>query len=283
MEVDDVLLAEKRDQNRKCENCENDYKYRCPACNTKSCSLECVNHHKSKTGCDGDGMKKHIGRNIAISQYNCDDMWRDFNFLEEMRRRILNASRYQEKEKHIESQIIQQNFGLISSLRGRIGEHKGRIKMNEEQKLVTVIKETSKVPKHSPIPLLKKACSIRKMKIHFCPINEMEIRKNNTTYYNKKDDLILWKMEFNIYQDNNLIEKKYLDNISENEIVIEIILKLLVNLDKNNIKQVLLLNNFKGENNKAFQEINLNKNFKENLIGKNIVEFPRFRVEIHKS
>ncbi|KAH8583645.1 box C D snoRNA 1 [Cryptosporidium sp. chipmunk genotype I] len=282
MEVKNKLLTEKQDQSRKCENCNNDYKYKCPACNTKSCSLECINSHKSKTGCDGNGIKKHIEKNIVISQYNSDDMWRDFNFLEDVRRRILNASRDQGKGINAENRTIQESFGSFSSLRRRIGEQRRRDNIVGEQRLVTVIKETSKLPKHSPIPLLKKACSIRKIKIHFCPINEMQIRKNNTTYYNKKDDLLLWKMEFSIYEDNNLIEKKYLDNVSENEIVIEVILKLMSNIEINHIKQILLMENFKDEKNDALQEIDLNKSFKDNLIGKNIIEFPRFKVEIHK-
>ncbi|OII75541.1 uncharacterized protein cubi_02062 [Cryptosporidium ubiquitum] len=282
MEVDSVVSAEKLGQDRKCENCDNDYKYKCPACNTKSCSLECVNYHKFKTGCDGDGLKKHIERNIVISKYNSDDMWRDFNFLEDVKRRVLNASRNQVKEKYVENQTVQQNYGLFSSLRRRIGEHKKKNRMGEEQKLVTVIKESNNLSKHSPIPLLKKACSLRKIKISFCPINEMQIRKNNTTYYNKKDDLLLWKMEFRIYEDKDLIEKKHLDSVSENEIVSEVILKLMSNIDQSMIKEVFLMDNFKDKANRTLQEIDISKSFRDNLMGKNIVEFPRFKIEIQK-
>lgn len=280
MESENTILTEKIDQSRKCENCDNDYKYKCPACNTKSCSLECIKNHKLKTGCDGNSLKKHIEKNISINQYNINDMWKDYSFLEDVRR-VLNTSRNRGEEKYVENQTIQQNFGLFSSLRRGIGEHGRKEKMEEEQKIVTVIKESNKFSKHSPIPLLKKACNIRKIKISFCPINEMQIRRNNTTYYNKKDDLLLWKMEFSIYEDKNLIEKKNLDNVSENEIVSQVILKLINNIDYNRIKNVLLMDNFKDESNKVLQEINLNKSFKDNLIGKNIIEFPRFKVEIY--
>ena len=38
----------------KCQTCDNEVgKYRCPACNFISCSLECVKKHKSTQNCDG--------------------------------------------------------------------------------------------------------------------------------------------------------------------------------------------------------------------------------------
>lgn len=269
-------LAEKSDQSRKCENCENDYKYKCPACSVKSCSLECVNSHKSKTGCVGDGIKKHIERNITISQYSGDDMWRDFHFLEDMRRRVLNASRVQEKQKPVDSLVEQQSLGVLGSLTRKVGESRRGGGAEERQKLVTVIKESRSL-RQSPIPLLKKACSMRKIKISFCPVNEMQIRKNNTSYYNKKDDLLSWKMEFSIYQEGGLVERRCLDSVSERDMVVEVVSKLV---DRSRIERVLLLNNFKDESIGLLEEVDINKSFKENLMGKNIIEFPKFKIEV---
>ncbi|EER18252.1 conserved hypothetical protein, partial [Perkinsus marinus ATCC 50983] len=37
-----------------CQVCKNnDFKYTCPACSMRTCSLECVNAHKAKTNCTG--------------------------------------------------------------------------------------------------------------------------------------------------------------------------------------------------------------------------------------
>lgn len=262
-------------QSSRCDNCDNDYKYKCPACNTKSCSLECVNSHKSKTGCDGDGMKKHIERSITISQYSGDDMWRDFNFLEDVRRRVLNASRLKERQIPVDSLMVQQSQGVLGSLTRKVGESRGGGGL-ERQKPVTVIKESSLL-RHSPIPLLKKACSMRKIKISFCPVNEMQIRRNNTSYYDKKEDLLSWKMEFSIYQQDDLIQKRCLDNVSEREVVADVLSKLV---DKDKIEGVFLLDNFKDKSRGLLEEVDIEKSFKENLVGKSIIEFPRFKIKV---
>ncbi|KAJ1604693.1 cysteine-rich domain-like protein [Cryptosporidium canis] len=277
MSLTSCEVANKSSHGRKCDSCSNDFKYRCPACNIKSCSLECVNSHKSKTGCDGNGIKKHIERNITISEYNGNDMWRDFNFLEDTRRRIANASREQKQKKRADSYTVQHSAGFVGNITRRGG---GGSKVAENQGLVTVIKESS-FSKSSPIPLLKKACTMRKIKIIFCPVNEMQIRMNNTSYYNKKGDLLSWKMEFYIHSENNSIEKKYMDSVSEAEIVADVVLRLINSTDKSMIKGVFLLDNFKDEQSRLPPEVDINKSFKENLIGRKIIEFPRFKVDLN--
>lgn len=37
-----------------CDECKtNDFKYKCPGCSIRSCSLPCVKAHKQRTGCTG--------------------------------------------------------------------------------------------------------------------------------------------------------------------------------------------------------------------------------------
>ncbi|KAF7458921.1 Box C/D snoRNA protein 1 [Cryptosporidium felis] len=252
------------DQSRKCDNCENEYKYKCPECSAKSCSLECVNKHKSRTGCDGNGLKKHIEKNISISQYTDADLHKDLSFLETVQRKISRLEKPAAKKRQGVSKD-----NLKHGNHPIVGESLG-----DKKQYVGVLRENSKPQRYTPIPLLKKACGMRMMKINFCPISDMEIRRSNTSYYDKKKDLISWKMEFQISSDA-IFEKKMVENVSEEETIIERVSKLIEMNDSSLIKVSLIT----GRD--TFQELEINKSFKENLLGKEILEFPRFRVEVN--
>ena len=63
-----------------CEICKkNQYKYNCPRCKIKTCSVECVKAHKNKYGCDG---KKDKFRLVSKQgDYNEQVFYRDVKFL----------------------------------------------------------------------------------------------------------------------------------------------------------------------------------------------------------
>ena len=55
-----------------CECCnKNPFKYKCPRCAFKSCSLDCSKTHKIKTGCSGERSKTHY---VPLKQYAYNDM-----------------------------------------------------------------------------------------------------------------------------------------------------------------------------------------------------------------
>lgn len=51
-----------------CEECKlNPWKYKCPGCSIRTCSLPCVNSHKQRTACNG---KKSLTEVLPLSQFD---------------------------------------------------------------------------------------------------------------------------------------------------------------------------------------------------------------------
>ncbi|KAF4739892.1 hypothetical protein FOZ63_029658, partial [Perkinsus olseni] len=64
-----------------CQVCKkNDFKYTCPACSMRTCSLECVNAHKATTKCTG---KRALVEHVAINEFDEKVLRRDISLLED--------------------------------------------------------------------------------------------------------------------------------------------------------------------------------------------------------
>lgn len=59
------------------------HKYTCPACFSKSCSVECIKRHKQDTGCSG--MRSRV-RFIPASKYDINSLIDDSAFLQQVAR-----------------------------------------------------------------------------------------------------------------------------------------------------------------------------------------------------
>ncbi|CAI2166685.1 14468_t:CDS:2 [Funneliformis geosporum] len=75
----------------KCQNCDNDWKYKCPKCDFRSCSLDCCKLHKEKYSCNGIRSKVEF---VSIEQYGYKNLMSDYVFLEDVSRTIDSAHRY---------------------------------------------------------------------------------------------------------------------------------------------------------------------------------------------
>ncbi|RZC51673.1 hypothetical protein C5167_020084 [Papaver somniferum] len=74
-----------------CEECkENPWKYKCPGCLIRSCSLPCVKSHKKRTSCTGKRPRDEI---IPLSQFDDNLLISDYRFLEEAKRVAESAKR----------------------------------------------------------------------------------------------------------------------------------------------------------------------------------------------
>ncbi|ORY05255.1 hypothetical protein K493DRAFT_333642 [Basidiobolus meristosporus CBS 931.73] len=81
----------KEEVNEPCEYCkENTWKYKCPRCLLKTCSLNCSKQHKAETGCSGVRSKNHF---VSMNDYDYNNMMSDYVFLEETSRTTDNATR----------------------------------------------------------------------------------------------------------------------------------------------------------------------------------------------
>ncbi|KAH9309065.1 hypothetical protein KI387_036976, partial [Taxus chinensis] len=74
-----------------CEECrENPFKYKCPGCGLRSCSLPCVKVHKERTHCTG---KRNRTQFVPLSQFDENWLISDYNMLEEVLRMTESARR----------------------------------------------------------------------------------------------------------------------------------------------------------------------------------------------
>ncbi|VFR02378.1 unnamed protein product [Cuscuta campestris] len=73
-----------------CEECKlNPWRYKCPGCLRRTCSLPCVKAHKQKSGCTG---KKPFNEVVPISQFDDNLILSDYNMLEDVKR-VADAAR----------------------------------------------------------------------------------------------------------------------------------------------------------------------------------------------
>ncbi|KAF5189523.1 Box C/D snoRNA protein [Thalictrum thalictroides] len=78
-------------QSSLCEECSiNPSKYRCPGCSIRSCSLACVNSHKTRTCCSGKRPRTQF---VPLSQFDENLLISDYNLLEETKRIAESAKR----------------------------------------------------------------------------------------------------------------------------------------------------------------------------------------------
>ena len=65
----------------RCWNCSEKSKYKCPKCETRSCSLTCVRKHKLQDDCDGVRDKVKY---LSLQKFTDMDVVNDFRLLEEV-------------------------------------------------------------------------------------------------------------------------------------------------------------------------------------------------------
>ena len=72
------------DAGRECSQCHvGAHKYRCPACDIRTCSLGCTKAHKQATGCTGKRSRTDM---VTLSDFTERQLLSDYKFLEEAAR-----------------------------------------------------------------------------------------------------------------------------------------------------------------------------------------------------
>lgn len=75
----------------KCEMCnQNEYKYKCPRCLIKTCSLACCRQHKQEQNCNGERDKTKF---VDKEEFDERLLLSDYRFLEEQSRLVDNLQR----------------------------------------------------------------------------------------------------------------------------------------------------------------------------------------------
>lgn len=87
-----------------CEVCRTQaFKYRCPGCQLRSCSLACSKEHKSSTGCSGKRQRTPF---VPLGEFGEDHLISDYNFLEEAAQLAESAQRTRQRTSSAESAQI---------------------------------------------------------------------------------------------------------------------------------------------------------------------------------
>ena len=73
-----------------CWGCSNPSKYKCPKCETPSCSLPCVKRHKVEQDCDGLRNKLKF---VSLSHFTDMDVVNDFRLLEDVTKTVDKCKR----------------------------------------------------------------------------------------------------------------------------------------------------------------------------------------------
>ncbi|XP_071736107.1 uncharacterized protein [Rutidosis leptorrhynchoides] len=77
---------------KSCDECKtNDFKYKCPGCTLRSCSLTCVKAHKQRTGCTG--KRQQQTEFVPLSKFDDNILLSDYNMLEDVKRIADSAKR----------------------------------------------------------------------------------------------------------------------------------------------------------------------------------------------
>eukprot|EP01017_Pseudomicrothorax_dubius_P020865 TRINITY_DN22649_c0_g1_i1.p1 TRINITY_DN22649_c0_g1~~TRINITY_DN22649_c0_g1_i1.p1 ORF type:complete len:336 (-),score=45.28 TRINITY_DN22649_c0_g1_i1:33-1040(-) len=75
-----------------CEICQtNPFKYKCPNCKMKSCSMPCEQQHRTLKNCDG---RRHAEKFIPVREFDDSNFRRDIGMLSDMIERTENAKKW---------------------------------------------------------------------------------------------------------------------------------------------------------------------------------------------
>lgn len=83
------VIKEEEEEGLKCVICEAEFKYKCPGCERRTCSLICVKLHKEKFDCNGLLRIPSAPESVPKgSKYNEELFVKDYNFLESLNNQI---------------------------------------------------------------------------------------------------------------------------------------------------------------------------------------------------
>ncbi|CAA6660584.1 unnamed protein product [Spirodela intermedia] len=156
-----------------CEECgQNAWKYRCPSCSIRTCSLPCVKSHKARTSCTGQRNRTQF---VPLSQFSDDLLISDYNLLEETLRVTESARRMR---------------GITGGCPGGMGRHSGfKLRM---------------------LGVLRKAAFRRKVRLLLLPAG-MSKREKNHSRYDRRTKSIFWTIEWHFHSTDVVLTDRSVD------------------------------------------------------------------------
>lgn len=160
-----------------CSSCHEASKYKCPKCEARSCSLECVKKHKASTGCDG---KRDKTKYKSLGAMNDMDVVNDFRLMEEVTKGLDKFKR-------------------------------DKIKRSTRQG--TELLRAPRLQKH--LQRLQNQARSRGVRLRLLPPHFVR-RKENTSMFDYKERIIKWKVQLEYIHCLGGIQSIVLPAVSEN-------------------------------------------------------------------
>ena len=88
-------------------------KYKCPLCLIKSCSLICINEHKSKSGCLGKKPSGDQSSKLYMKEMNIGILRKDMGMLE----RVINRSNKSKRENAQAKEQVDVDFNKVKRMK----------------------------------------------------------------------------------------------------------------------------------------------------------------------
>mmetsp|Transcript_9651 Transcript_9651/g.10992 ORF Transcript_9651/g.10992 Transcript_9651/m.10992 type:complete len:320 (-) Transcript_9651:1059-2018(-) len=282
-----------------CRECKkNSWKYKCPACQIKTCSLGCVKAHKERVKCSGVRPSSTF---VPIKEFDDAVLRRDLRFMEETIRVADVSSR---KIKHFGSNhTFETNRRSKKRQRNHIASEDGTFPEADDQRNVRFpyrLKELKKVAQERGVNLL------------LMP-KGMSRHTNNKTFFNRKEKSLHWTLELQFvalsdttinWKDNNFnigsfsVIKKVLVSRVEDTVKLNSIIEtnlvtpaqsdsgnkppeMLQFMRKFEAKQLRAVCKNEDKSSKLQQKyhlVDVNESLRTALDGKTVVEYPTFFV-----
>ena len=125
-----------------CQVCgKNDSKYTCPACNIKTCSVDCIKRHKSETGCTGVKPRTTF---VPLEKMDSSMLIKDCVLIDEVRSAVIDAdanynANFPKNKKKQWKKILEKEcqergitISFMPSKMDRATENKTRYRNNEQ-------------------------------------------------------------------------------------------------------------------------------------------------------
>lgn len=157
---DDFVVAAASVRTELCQSCGTEVvKYKCPCCESKNCSLACVNRHKVEKNCDG---KRPVVTKIAMNEFTDAAFSRDIRYLDNMAQIVERSARLTSRQ--FSNRIALQSSGICKR-------------------------------KHLAAPMFRRKCEERQIRLRLCPA-ELAMRRSNTTQLTRKTKKLCWRIQW---------------------------------------------------------------------------------------
>jgi hypothetical protein len=239
----------------KCEICkEQDFKYKCPACSLKTCSLKCCQSHKQLNSCTGQRDKTKF---VKLQEFSERELMSDYNFLEEQSRLVDNTQR----------DILKRKYDITSSM-----DYLKHLAFKQSKTVLQFM------PRHSTKRLANRTRFDKMTKIISWHV---ELRFALGQVYSL-NDLCSSKMKLsevlcNFYKENEF--NLFLDDQPLHGLQVEF--KKLTEGEESGLNILYEMRNFTLKC-KYYLKFNLDRMLEENLFKKTVIEYPVFHVVLSK-